>query len=151
VCIILRPLWILEIHFAWKPFLHRLLELSPPCFVLSFRGPWIDLIGDVSFGLTRMDCMLWSRKLKYGHSWFHFVYLVTSNPNCVSLPPADPILSTYLVTHSPYANFVTRFWPQLILFCLLGPIRAQLCYPGPSWSHYVDLVISSPNFATAPD
>jgi hypothetical protein len=42
VCILLCPLWILEIHFAWKPFLHRLLELSPTCFVLSFRGQWID-------------------------------------------------------------------------------------------------------------
>jgi hypothetical protein len=44
VCIILRPLWILEKHFAWQLFLHRLLELSPPCFILSFRGPWVDLL-----------------------------------------------------------------------------------------------------------
>jgi hypothetical protein len=27
-------------------FLHRLLELSPPCFVLSFRGPWVTLKGN---------------------------------------------------------------------------------------------------------
>jgi hypothetical protein len=46
VCIILRPLWILEKHFAWKLFLHRLPELSPPCFVLSFRGPWLVMYAD---------------------------------------------------------------------------------------------------------
>jgi hypothetical protein len=47
VCIILRPLWILEKHFAWKPFIHRLLELSPPCFVLSFRGPWTIKLSEI--------------------------------------------------------------------------------------------------------
>jgi hypothetical protein len=49
VRIILRPLWILEKHFVWKPFLHRLLELSPLCFVLSFRGPCSTLLNYISF------------------------------------------------------------------------------------------------------
>jgi hypothetical protein len=40
VGLILHPLLNLEKYFARKSFLHWLLALSPPCFVLSCRGPW---------------------------------------------------------------------------------------------------------------
>jgi hypothetical protein len=43
VGLILHPLLNLEKHFAQKPFIHGLLALSPPCFVLSCRGPWLAL------------------------------------------------------------------------------------------------------------
>jgi hypothetical protein len=38
VCIILHSLWILEKHLAWKPFLHRLLELSPSSLASEVHG-----------------------------------------------------------------------------------------------------------------
>jgi hypothetical protein len=49
VGLILHPFFNLEKYFAQKPFLHGLLALSPPCFVLSCRGPClaVGLLPDI--------------------------------------------------------------------------------------------------------
>jgi hypothetical protein len=69
---------------------------------------------------------IWSQLCHPGPSWSHFVDLVTSNHNFVTLAP----------------------WHQLVSFCRLGHLQSQFCYPSTSWSHFINMVTYNHNLVT---